>query len=96
MGGIPEAPQHQFFTPGAPEVAQQQPSAPAYGMQPQQPYANGQMGQGVGGGYPGSAGPAQGGMAGLTNQFSNMGVGATKGVSSDSAANVVASFRAVN
>lgn len=88
LGGIPEAPQNQFFTPGMPDAHQQPhqqqqqqqpaPGAPSYGMQPQQPYPNGQPGQG---GYQGGAPGAAGGMAGLANQFAGMGVGAAKGVS---------------
>lgn len=63
--------QAQLFTPGAPEPA---PSSFA-GMQPSPAPPGFSNGQAVG--YPGAAG----GMAGLSNQFSNMGMGGSKGVS---------------
>ncbi len=72
----------QLFTPGIPEAqstfqSQQQQQAPAYG-QPAQAGINGagQPGYGASGFAPAQGPAQQGGVAGLTNQFQNMGMGA--------------------
>lgn len=79
-GGFGPVQEGHFFTPGAPELSQQQAGYPQ--QQPQggpnmgSGFANGQLA--VAAGYSGAAGA---GMAGLADQFSNMGVAGTKGVS---------------
>lgn len=73
--------QPQFFTPGVPEAAPAAANPYAAGVQQPQPQQQNGQPMGGQGGYPGAAAGAGAGMAGLTNQFSNMGVAGQRGVS---------------